>query len=236
MDRQAGIVSVRRSVSSGEIVELGKAARSRRQVPLSSRAREALDLLPLRPDTPLLFPAPGGGVLNLDNWRRRTWAPSIEASGVERPARIYDLRSTFASNALAAGISVFELGRLMGTSVKMIEQHYGAMIEGAAADIARRLDAFEARSGVVVGSRTRPVAPERRNPAGAGPSREAADGIRTHDLLHGKQRRRGRRTTPEDDATTTFARAPSHLPGLAMRDAYRDVWATIGPRGLALGA
>lgn len=65
-------------------------------------------------------------------------------SGVQRPARIYDLCSTFASNALAAGISVFELGRLMSTSVAMIERHYGALIEGASADIARRLNAFEA--------------------------------------------------------------------------------------------
>jgi hypothetical protein len=63
---------------------------------------------------------------------------------VRRPARIYDLRSTFASNALAAGISVFELGRVMGTSVAMIERHYGTLTEGAGADIARRLSAFEA--------------------------------------------------------------------------------------------
>ena len=62
----------------------------------------------------------------------------------------------FASNALAAGVSAFELARIMGTSVKMIEAHYGTLIEGAGADIARRLGAFEAadaaRSGVVVAS------------------------------------------------------------------------------------
>jgi hypothetical protein len=63
---------------------------------------------------------------------------------VRRPARIYDLRSTFASNALAAGVSVFELARIMGTSVTMIERVYGTLIEGAGADIARRLGAFEA--------------------------------------------------------------------------------------------
>ena len=72
------------------------------------------------------------------------WAPAIEASGIARPARIYDLRSTFASNALAAGVSVFELARVMGTSVAMIERHYGTLIEGAGADIARRLDVFDA--------------------------------------------------------------------------------------------
>jgi hypothetical protein len=43
-------------------------------------------------------------------------------SGIRRPARIYDLRSTFASNGLAAGVSVFELARIMGTSVTMIER------------------------------------------------------------------------------------------------------------------
>jgi hypothetical protein len=69
----------------------------------------------------------------------REWAPAIE---------IYDLRSTFASNALAAGVSVFELARVVGTSVAMIERHYGTLIEGAGADIARRLSALRrARSG-----------------------------------------------------------------------------------------
>jgi hypothetical protein len=70
--------------------------------------------------------------------------PAIEASGIARPARIYDLRSTFASNALAAGVSVFELARITGTSVAMIERSYGTLIEGAGADIARRLGVFEA--------------------------------------------------------------------------------------------
>jgi hypothetical protein len=32
----------------------------------------------------------------------------------------------------------------MGTSVAMIERHYGTLIEGAVAEIARRLDAFDA--------------------------------------------------------------------------------------------
>lgn len=69
---------------------------------------------------------------------------AIEASGVRRPARIYDLRSTFASTALAAGIAVFELAKIMGTSVEMIERHYGSLLDGAGASIASRLRAFEA--------------------------------------------------------------------------------------------
>ncbi|MGH2869035.1 MAG: tyrosine-type recombinase/integrase [Solirubrobacteraceae bacterium] len=144
LDRRAGLVNVLRTVSDGIVTELAKTNVSRRQVPLSRRAVEALDALAPRLDTPLLFPAPAGGLLNLDNFRRREWAPAIEASGVRTPARIYDLRATFASRALAAGVSVFELARVMGTSVRMIERHYGALLDGATAGIASRLDAYEA--------------------------------------------------------------------------------------------
>lgn len=113
---------------------------------MSPRAVAALDELPTRLHTPLLFPSPTGALTNIDNFRRREWAPAIEASGVRRPARIYDLRSTFASNALAAGVRVFELARVMGTSIEMIERHYGVLLDGSGAGIAGRLAAFEAQA------------------------------------------------------------------------------------------
>jgi len=104
VDRARGIVNVRRTVSSGEVVELGKTTRSRRQVPLSGRALDALAAIPPRLDTPYVFAARRGGLFDLHNFRRRVWAPAIEAAAIRRPARIYDLRSTFASNALTAGV------------------------------------------------------------------------------------------------------------------------------------
>jgi integrase len=82
VDRAAGIVNVCRSVSDGEVVELGKTSRSRRQVPLSRRATAALEALLPRLDTPLVFPAPRGGLLSLHNFRRRVWIPALEASRV----------------------------------------------------------------------------------------------------------------------------------------------------------
>jgi hypothetical protein len=104
------------------------------------------DRLPARLDPPLLFAVPEGGLFNLDNFRRREWDPAIEAAAIAKPARIYDLRSTFASNALAAGVTVFELAKIMGSSVRMIERHYGALLDGAAAGISGRLDALEAEA------------------------------------------------------------------------------------------
>jgi integrase len=136
VDRTGGLIHVRRTVSDGQIVELGKTSRSRRQVPLSRRAVVALDRLPSRLDPPLLFAGPEGGLLNLDNFRRREWDTAIDAAAIAKPARIYDLRSTFASNALAAGVTVFELAKIMGSSVRMIERHYGpcsmALLPGSA--------------------------------------------------------------------------------------------------------
>jgi integrase len=87
VDRRAGIVNVRRTVSDGEIVELGKTSKSRRQVPLSGRAAAALDRLPARLDTPLLFPAPEAGLLDLDNFPDAN-GRSPSRRPVSRPPRV----------------------------------------------------------------------------------------------------------------------------------------------------
>jgi hypothetical protein len=57
------------------------------------------------------------------------------------------MRSTFASRAIAAGVAIFELAKIMGTSVRMIETHYGTLLDGAGAEIASRLDAYDVEQG-----------------------------------------------------------------------------------------
>jgi integrase len=87
-----------------------KTHRSRREVPLTATALAALDDLPPTIDSRYVFTTsrkcPGSnepGRFDVANFRRRVWAPAIEAAGIANPARIYDLRSTFISNALASG-------------------------------------------------------------------------------------------------------------------------------------
>lgn len=131
VDRRAGVIHLRRSVVDGQVKEYGKTARSRRNVPLTARAVAAIDALPARIDTPLLFPAARGGFIDLDNWRRREWRPALEAAGLDPNLTPYAMRHTYASFALDAGVTIFELARLMGTSVKIIDDTYGHLVHSS---------------------------------------------------------------------------------------------------------
>jgi len=110
-------VAVQRRYADGKLTPYPKTARSRRRVPLTDRALDQLDRLAPRLHTPLRFPAARGGHIGLDTWRTREWYPALDAAAVRRHGP-YALRHTFATEALAVGISIFELARVMGTSVK----------------------------------------------------------------------------------------------------------------------
>jgi integrase len=151
VDKTGKAATVQRRVADGVVTGYPKTARSRRRVPLSGRALDALDRVPARVDTPLVFPASQGGYVGLDTWRTREWYPALDAAGIERRGP-YHLRHTFATEALAAGVSMFELARVMGTSLQMIDRTYGHLARDSEDAIRARLDARAARSGVVVAS------------------------------------------------------------------------------------
>lgn len=137
----------------GGAKEYGKTSPSRRSVPLSDRSLAALDDLTARIDSPLLWPVYShGGTrgrpvhLNLANWRKRIWKPALEAAGLQREGELwlpgpYSMRHAFATWMLDAGIEVFELARLMGTSVAMIDKTYGHLAKGHVERVRERMNA-----------------------------------------------------------------------------------------------
>ena len=66
--------------------------------------------------------------------------------------RPYHLRHTFATEALAAGVSIFQLARLMGTSVKMMDRTCDHLAHDSEDHIGALLDARSGRSGVDLAS------------------------------------------------------------------------------------
>lgn len=158
IDRDAQVVYVRRTLRNGRI-KSPKTKASIRAVPLQASALAALDALRPSPACPLLFPSVGGGYLDLHNFRNRNWKPAQRDAGIEPRRRVYDLRHTFATFALRAGISTFDLSRYMGTSLAMIDRHYGHLARDGREHAIRLLDDLNALAVDVGG---RPVDAEKR--------------------------------------------------------------------------
>jgi integrase len=167
VDLEARVLTVRRAFAKARLKPYPKTVRSRRRVPLRSKVVDALEELPRRHS--VLFPNSVGGRIEINNWRSREWAPALEAAGVEH-CRIYDMRHTFATWSLAAGMSIFTLARRMGTSVLMIDRTYGHLARDAEEHDRGLLEAFDATDrarGHVVGTK---IMDDDRN--------ERADGVR----------------------------------------------------------
>ena len=143
VDLEARVVYVHRSFTKGRL-KCPKTKTSRRAVPLQTIALDAIERqLSCRPSA-LVFPAERGGYLDLHNFRNRDWKPAQVAAGTEPLRRIYDLRHTFATFALRAGISTFDLSRYMGASLTMIDRHYGHLARDGREHAIRLLDELSA--------------------------------------------------------------------------------------------
>jgi integrase len=160
VDRVAGVVYVRRAFANGRVKNT-KTRLSTRAVPLQGIALEALDRLPSESSSPLLFPNSCGGHIDFRNFGPRQWKRAQVAAGIEPLRHLYDLRHTYATFALRAGVSVFAVSRFMGSSIAMIDRHYGHLARDSRAHAVSLLDALAVERTVDAGwtPPRRPVRP-----------------------------------------------------------------------------
>jgi integrase len=162
VDRETGVVQIRRAYANGRVKQT-KTRLSRRAVPLQAIALEALGQRRSQQDSPLLFPNSRGGYVDFRNFNRRHWKPVQKALGISPLRDLYDLRHTYATFALRAGVPVFAVSRFMGTSIAMIDLHYGHLAVDSFEHAVSLLDALAVERAVDAGwtPASRPVRPHR---------------------------------------------------------------------------
>jgi hypothetical protein len=90
----------------------------------------------------LLFPNARGRYIDFRSFGRRHWKTAQIAAGIEPLRHLYDLRHTYATFALRAGVSVFAVSRFMGSSIAMIDRHYGHLARDSREHAVSLLDAL----------------------------------------------------------------------------------------------
>ena len=68
-----------------------------------------------------------GDYLKLSTLSHKHWTPGLRAAGIEHRG-VYACRHTFAAWSIAAGVQLFYLSRIMGTSVTQIDATYGHLV------------------------------------------------------------------------------------------------------------
>ncbi len=111
---------------------------------------DAPDWARLHHEIQSVFPPVRGGYVDLHNFRAREWIPAVKAArfvdeNKKATRRIYDLRHTYATISLAAGVSLFSLSRRMGTSLDMIDRTYGHLVPDAEIVELALLNEYDAR-------------------------------------------------------------------------------------------
>lgn len=111
-DREHGTLNVRTSKTKARLVTLSSAA-------LEFFTEQTKGKLPTAP----LLARADGSYWNKDGWKKIFKAAAIE---IKKPELvIYGLRHTAISRLIGGGVDTFIIAKLAGTSVAMIEKHYG---------------------------------------------------------------------------------------------------------------
>jgi integrase len=151
--RRVDLLRRRLDIAESVAIVAGKAVfstpktHSTRSVPLPRTVADELAQQMAGKDADdFVFPAPGGGVLRIGNFRKRTFDPACRAAGLEGLTP-HELRHTAASLAVAAGGNVKVVQRMLGhASAAMTLDVYAGLFTDDLEGMADRLDGIAADS------------------------------------------------------------------------------------------
>lgn len=111
-----------------------------RTIPLSPAARALFDRLARSklPAARLFVQADGSP------WTARAWhepvREAVAKAGLPPETVLYTLRHSWITDAIVGGMDLLTVAKLVGTSLAMIEKHYGHLVQGAARDKLQKLE------------------------------------------------------------------------------------------------
>jgi len=107
-----------------------------RFVPINETLMDALQQLPRRIDTPFVFPGKDGGRLTDI---KKAFLGTRERAGLD-DVRLHDLRHTFASHLVMAGVDLTTVKELLGHKSTKMTERYSHLSPKHKADAVRVLD------------------------------------------------------------------------------------------------
>ena len=164
--RDVAIIMVEMGLRPGEIFQLGsedvcigppapyvhvregKSDRAVRDVPITSRALPVFSRRLSNAKGDYLFPRRVGNGYDW-TWPMTELEPAhlraLRKSGIQPPFRLYDLRHTYGTRTIEAGIDVFSVAKLMGHADLSTTQRYLHLSKGHLEDAQKKIERFCAR-------------------------------------------------------------------------------------------
>jgi integrase len=143
VDLKAGVLSITKSRYM-DTDSPTKTAASEREIalgePIVSAIRSTKPLHVTERD--FVFKNREGNSINEDKWRGKYWYRALRACGI-RARKFYATRHTFISDALSHGVNPQWLAEYCGTSLAMIQKHYGRYIKSDSQEQLQRLFAVK---------------------------------------------------------------------------------------------
>lgn len=129
-------------------VREGKSDRAVRDVPITSRALPVFKRRLSNAKGEYIFPRRVGN--GYDGSRPMTELEpahqrALRNSGIKPPFRLYDLRHTYGTRAVEAGIDVFSVAKLMGHADLRVTERYVHLSKGHLEDAQKRIERFRVR-------------------------------------------------------------------------------------------
>lgn len=129
----------------GELASATRSQFDKRSATLTLRGKTGSRTIPLSPAAKTLFTRTSRGKLPTapllakadgTRWFKEEWHPVVRAAAAaaKLPAGtvLYTLRHSWITEALRGGMATLDVSRLAGTSLKMIEKHYGHLVVDSA--------------------------------------------------------------------------------------------------------